>query len=78
MRSADHRRADRRERDRPPVFRDLRDRVAVEGFRREWRRDDRYDWRIEDDGTLQQGHDFLFDGGKPTPAYDALRKVLGG
>lgn len=43
-----------------------------------WGVDDRYDWRIEDDGTLQQGHDFLFDGGKPTPAYDALRKALGG
>lgn len=40
------REAERRKREaRPPVFRDLRDRVAVEGFRRDWRRDRRYDWR---------------------------------
>lgn len=43
-----------------------------------WGVDDRYDWRMEDDGTLQQGHDYLFDGGKPTPAYDAMRRALGG
>lgn len=40
------REAERREREaRPPVFRDLRDRRALDGFRRDWRRDDRYDWR---------------------------------
>jgi endo-1,4-beta-xylanase len=39
-----------------------------------WGVDDRYDWFIDD--GLQQGHDFLFDDGEPTPAYDAVRKVL--
>jgi endo-1,4-beta-xylanase len=43
-----------------------------------WGVDDRYDWAIDDDGRLQQGHDYLFDGGKPTPAYDAMKRVLGG
>ncbi|WP_354216437.1 endo-1,4-beta-xylanase [Arthrobacter sp. UYCo732] len=43
-----------------------------------WGVDDRYDWRIDEKGSLQQGHDFLFDGGKPTPAYDAMRRALGG
>ena len=43
-----------------------------------WGVDDRYDWLIDDDGSLQQGHDFLFDGGQPTPAYDAMRRALGG
>ncbi|RUR03413.1 endo-1,4-beta-xylanase [Labedella endophytica] len=41
-----------------------------------WGVDDRFDWWIDDDGGLQQGHDFLFDDGEPTPAYDAVRKVL--
>ena len=43
-----------------------------------WGVDDRYDWLIDDDGSLQQGHDYLFDGGQPTPAYDAMRRALGG
>ncbi|SDU91049.1 Endo-1,4-beta-xylanase, GH35 family [Microlunatus sagamiharensis] len=43
-----------------------------------WGVDDRYDWWLDDDGDLHQGHDLLFDGGKPTPAYDAVRKVLAG
>ncbi len=43
-----------------------------------WGVDDRYDWWIDDHGKLQQGHDFLFDNGKPTPAYDAMRRALGG
>jgi endo-1,4-beta-xylanase len=42
-----------------------------------WGVDDRYDWFVDDDG-LQQGHDLLFDDGEPTPAYDAVRKVLAG
>ncbi|WP_045729502.1 endo-1,4-beta-xylanase [Pseudarthrobacter chlorophenolicus] len=43
-----------------------------------WGVDNRYDWLIDDDGSLQQGHDYLFENGKPTPPYDAIRKVLGG
>jgi endo-1,4-beta-xylanase len=42
-----------------------------------WGVDDRYDWSIDDEGDLQQGHDLLFTDGKPTPAYVALRRVLG-
>ena len=42
-----------------------------------WGVDDRYDWFVDDDGSLQQGHDLLFDDGRPTPAYDAVRRVLG-
>ena len=42
-----------------------------------WGVDDRYNWWIDDDGALQQGHDFLFTEGKPTPAYDAMRRALG-
>jgi endo-1,4-beta-xylanase len=42
-----------------------------------WGVDDRYDWFVDDDG-LQQGHDLLLDDGEPTPAYDAVRKVLAG
>jgi endo-1,4-beta-xylanase len=41
-----------------------------------WGVDDRYDWFVDEDG-LQQGHDFLFDDGEPTPAYDAVRAVVG-
>ncbi|MFY0407442.1 endo-1,4-beta-xylanase [Solicola sp. PLA-1-18] len=41
-----------------------------------WGVDDRYDWFVDDDGGLQQGHDLLFDDGEPTPAYDATRAVL--
>jgi endo-1,4-beta-xylanase len=43
-----------------------------------WGVDDRYDLWIADDGSLQQGHDHLFNEGKPTPAYDAMRRALGG
>jgi endo-1,4-beta-xylanase len=43
-----------------------------------WGVDDRYDWFVDDDGSLQQGHDLLFDGGEPTAAYDALRRLLRG
>ncbi|TDT85816.1 endo-1,4-beta-xylanase [Arthrobacter sp. AG258] len=43
-----------------------------------WGVDDRYDWWIADDGSLQQGHDHLFNEGKATPAYDAMRRALGG
>ncbi len=42
-----------------------------------WGVDDRYDWWIDEDGSLQQGHDYLFDHGQPTPAYDAMRRALG-
>ncbi|WP_285042298.1 endo-1,4-beta-xylanase [Plantibacter sp. LMC-P-059a] len=41
-----------------------------------WGVDDTYDWFIDDDGALRQGHDLLFDDDEPTPAYDALRQVL--
>ena len=41
-----------------------------------WGVDDAYDWWIDDDGALQQGHDLLFDDGEPTPAYDALLQIL--
>ncbi|MFS0733526.1 endo-1,4-beta-xylanase [Microbacterium sp. 1P10UB] len=41
-----------------------------------WGVDDRYDWSIDGDGAPQQGHDLLFDDGRPTPAYDALQRVL--
>jgi endo-1,4-beta-xylanase len=43
-----------------------------------WGVDDRYDWWIDDDGSLRQGHDHLFSDGKPTPAYDAVKRALGG
>ncbi|WP_420369182.1 endo-1,4-beta-xylanase [Curtobacterium sp. L1-20] len=43
-----------------------------------WGVDDRYDWWTDDGGGLQQGHDLLFDDGEPTPAYDAVRRVLAG
>lgn len=43
-----------------------------------WGVDSRYDWWIDDDGGLQQGHDFLFEDGKPTPAYEAIKHELGG
>ncbi|QXG76255.1 endo-1,4-beta-xylanase [Modestobacter sp. L9-4] len=43
-----------------------------------WGLDDRYDWFVDDDGGLQQGHDLLFDDGHPTPAHDAMRRALGG
>ncbi|ACZ22585.1 beta-1,4-xylanase [Sanguibacter keddieii DSM 10542] len=43
-----------------------------------WGVDDTYDWWVDDDGALQQGHDLLLDDGEPTPASDALREVLAG
>lgn len=42
-----------------------------------WGVDDRYDWWVDGDGGLQQGHDLLFDEGDPTPALDAVRGALG-
>ncbi|GLY29689.1 endo-1,4-beta-xylanase [Kineosporia sp. NBRC 101731] len=41
-----------------------------------WGVDDRYDWWIDDDGGLQQGHDYLFDEGHPTPAHEAMVRAL--
>jgi endo-1,4-beta-xylanase len=41
-----------------------------------WGVDDRYDWFIDEDGGVQQGHDYLFDEGRPTPAHEAVRRVL--
>ena len=43
-----------------------------------WGVDDRYDWFVDEDGGLQQGHDLLFDDGEPTPALEAIRRALGG
>lgn len=43
-----------------------------------WGVDDRYNWWIDDDDTLQQGNDYLFDHGRPTSAYDAMKRVLDG
>ncbi len=43
-----------------------------------WGVDNRYNWWVDDDGELQQGRDFLFTDGETTPAYDAMRRVLGG
>lgn len=41
-----------------------------------WGVDDRYDWWLDEDGGLQQGHDLLFDDGDPTPAHEAMRRAL--
>lgn len=43
-----------------------------------WGVDDRYNWWIDGHGELRQGNDFLFDDGHPTPAYEAMRRALGG
>jgi endo-1,4-beta-xylanase len=43
-----------------------------------WGVDDRYDWFLDDDGEVRQGHDLLYDDGRPTAAHEALRSVLGG
>ena len=43
-----------------------------------WGVDDRYNWWVDGEGRLQQGSDYLFDNGQPTPAYDAMRRALGG
>ena len=42
-----------------------------------WGVDHRYNWWIND-GSLQQGHDNLFKDGQPTPAYEAMKRALGG
>jgi endo-1,4-beta-xylanase len=42
-----------------------------------WGVDDRYNRWIDAAGRLQQGHDYLFNDGQPTPAYDAMRRALG-
>ena len=41
-----------------------------------WGVDDRYDFFIDDDGELEQGHDLVFDEGDPTPAYETMRRAL--
>jgi endo-1,4-beta-xylanase len=41
-----------------------------------WGVNDRYDYFIDDDGSAQQGHDFLFNGEKATGAYGAIQKSL--
>ncbi len=42
-----------------------------------WGVSDRYDYFIDDDGSIQQGHDFLWDENmKPTPALAALLQQL--
>ncbi|MFI7583247.1 endo-1,4-beta-xylanase [Kocuria sp. M1N1S27] len=42
-----------------------------------WGVDDRYNWWIDGYGELRQGNDYLFDDGRPTPAYEAMRRALG-
>ncbi|MET0779300.1 MAG: endo-1,4-beta-xylanase, partial [Candidatus Saccharimonadales bacterium] len=42
-----------------------------------WGVSDRYDYFTDDDGSIQQGSDFLWnDKMKPTPAYGAVQKLL--
>jgi endo-1,4-beta-xylanase len=41
-----------------------------------WGVDDRYDWYIDGNGSLRQGHDLLFDGGEPTAAYEGIQRLL--
>jgi endo-1,4-beta-xylanase len=42
-----------------------------------WGVSDRYDYFIDDDGSIQQGNDFLWDENvRPTPAVKALQDVL--
>ncbi|HEV7453735.1 MAG TPA: endo-1,4-beta-xylanase [Candidatus Saccharimonadales bacterium] len=42
-----------------------------------WGISDRYDYFIDDDGSIQQGNDFLWnDKMKPTPAFGAVQKLL--
>jgi endo-1,4-beta-xylanase len=43
-----------------------------------WGVDNRYNWWIDDDGSRQRGHDFLFNEGRATPAYEAMKRVLEG
>ena len=47
---------------RPPAFRELRDRRAVDSFRHSWRRDHRYDWRRHRDRNRHLFHlGFYYD-----------------
>ena len=42
-----------------------------------WGVSDRYDFWKDDDGTIKQGQDFLWDNNmQPTPAVAALKRVL--
>ncbi|HSX29514.1 MAG TPA: endo-1,4-beta-xylanase [Candidatus Saccharimonadales bacterium] len=42
-----------------------------------WGVSDRYDWFKDDDGSIQQGEDFLWDANmQPTPAVQAIRQKL--
>ena len=42
-----------------------------------WGVSDRYDWFKDDDGSVQQGQDLLWDKDMhPTPAVQALQRVL--
>lgn len=41
-----------------------------------WGIDDAYDWFLDDDGTLQQGNDLLFNQGRPTKAYREFMEAL--
>ena len=41
-----------------------------------WGVNDRYDWFVDDDGSLQQGYDFLFNDSRATSAYTALQQQL--
>lgn len=41
-----------------------------------WGVNDRYDWYIDDDGSLQQGYDFLFNDSRTASAYTTLQQSL--
>ena len=41
-----------------------------------WGVDNTYDWFIDDDSTVQQGHDLLFGTGRQTTAYKSLLQNL--
>lgn len=41
-----------------------------------WGVDDRYNWWMDSERGLLQGHDFLFNEGKATPAYESLKNLL--
>lgn len=42
-----------------------------------WGVSDRYDWFIDDDGSIEQGEDYLWDKAmQPTPAVEAIQQVL--
>ncbi|MBT0768250.1 hypothetical protein KIH74_04910 [Kineosporia sp. J2-2] len=38
-----------------------------------WGVDDRYDCWTDDDGSVQQGHDLLFNERHPSPAHQAVK-----